>query len=61
MNNLTDEQLLTLARRAAVDHGQEHSYTPCDMKAAEAWCPHDWVLFAMREAVALAAAKDDGK
>lgn len=52
MKNLTDEQLLAIARQAAVDHGQAHGYTPSDADAAKDWYPHEWVIFAMREALA---------
>ena len=49
------DTLAALAREAAFQHGDTHSYTPKSSAEAQTWIPHQWVIEAMRAAIRLNA------
>lgn len=57
MKNMTDEELIAIARRAAIDSTHRYSYMPTTSEAATQWFPHRWVIDALRAVLAQEAGK----
>jgi hypothetical protein len=53
------DQCVQLAREAAVDCGERHSYMPATNLLAETWQPHRWVVDAMLLAADVAEKERD--
>lgn len=51
MNNLTDDELIAIARQAALDSTHRYNYMPARIEDAVEWVPHRWVIEAMRAAL----------
>lgn len=47
---LDDDQLIEIARKAAVDSVHRYFYMPATTEDAKSWLPHRWVIEAMRAA-----------
>lgn len=57
MKNMTDEELIAIARQAAIDSTHRYSYMPTTSEAATQWFPHRWVIDALRAVLAQEAGK----
>lgn len=51
---VTDDQLIEIARKAALNSTHRYSYMPAIQEDANSWFPHRWVIEAMRDAVSAA-------
>lgn len=57
---LTNDDLIAIARNAALNSVHRYNYMPCLPEEAYAWEPHYWVIEAMRAALSPAEpAKDE--
>lgn len=55
MKELTDDDLIAIARQAALDSTHRYSYMPAMPEDAAQWAPHRWVIEAMRAILAAPA------
>ena len=51
---VTDDQLIEIARKAALNSTHRYSYMPAIQEDANSWSPHRWVIEAMRAALKMA-------
>ena len=51
MNHFTDDDLIAIARQAALDSTHRYNYMPATLEDAVQWFPHRWVIDAMRAAL----------